>query len=114
MLILLVQHISTMLQAPNIAAAAGAELLDVVRAEMPVELKSNSDRQTSQDGQEISLEADGYPVRVSRIGCVQYIDPDTIFTLARENNLVIHLLRRPGSFVWSETVIALILAVGCG
>ena len=27
-LILLVQHISTMLQAPNIAAAAGAELLD--------------------------------------------------------------------------------------
>ena len=31
-LILLVQHISTMLQAPNIAAAAGAELLDVVRA----------------------------------------------------------------------------------
>ena len=34
-LILLVQHISTMLQAPNIAAAAGAELLDVVRAEIP-------------------------------------------------------------------------------
>ena len=31
-LILLVQHVSTMLQAPNIAAAAGAELLDVVRA----------------------------------------------------------------------------------
>ena len=31
-LILLVQHISTMLQAPNIAAAAGAELLEVVRA----------------------------------------------------------------------------------
>ena len=27
-LILLVQHISTMLQAPNIAAAAGAELLE--------------------------------------------------------------------------------------
>ena len=31
-LILLVQHISTMLQAPNIAAAAGAELLDVISA----------------------------------------------------------------------------------
>ena len=34
-LILLVQHISTMLQAPNIAAAAGAELRNVVRAEIP-------------------------------------------------------------------------------
>ena len=32
-LILLVQHISTMLPAPNIAAAAGAELLKVVLAE---------------------------------------------------------------------------------
>ena len=34
-LILLVQHISTMLQAPNIAAAAGAELRNVVLAEIP-------------------------------------------------------------------------------
>jgi uncharacterized membrane protein len=34
-LILLIQHISTMLQAPNIAAAAGAELLDVINAEIP-------------------------------------------------------------------------------
>ena len=33
-LILLVQHVSTMLQAPNIAAAAGADLLEVVRAEI--------------------------------------------------------------------------------
>jgi len=36
-LILLVQHISTMLQAPQIAAAAGKQLLDVVLAEMPNE-----------------------------------------------------------------------------
>ena len=39
-LILLVQHVSTMLQAPNIAAAAGAELLDVVRAEIPDEIRA--------------------------------------------------------------------------
>ena len=37
-LILLVQHISTMLQAPNIAAAAGAELLELVSAETPDEV----------------------------------------------------------------------------
>jgi hypothetical protein len=34
-LIVLVQHISTILQAPNIAAAAGPELREVVRAEIP-------------------------------------------------------------------------------
>ncbi len=39
-LILLIQHISTMLQAPKIAAAAGAELMDVVRSEIPVTVKS--------------------------------------------------------------------------
>ena len=39
-LILLVQHISTMLQAPNIAAAAGAELLEVVSAEISGEVTS--------------------------------------------------------------------------
>ena len=39
-LILLVQHISTMLQAPNIAAAAGAELMEVVSAEIPDEVTS--------------------------------------------------------------------------
>ena len=42
-LILLVQHISTMLQAPNIAAAAGAELRDVVLAEVPDQVKISDD-----------------------------------------------------------------------
>jgi uncharacterized membrane protein len=107
-LILLVQHISTMLQAPNIAAAAGVELLDVVRAEIPFEIKGEPDHPTGQGGQEILLETDGYPVRVRGTGYVQYIDPDTVFTLARENNLIIHLLRRPGSFIWRDTVIALV------
>ena len=49
-LILLVQHISTMLQAPNIAAAAGAELLDVVSAEIPDEVTSGDDRAISGAG----------------------------------------------------------------
>ena len=45
-LILLVQHISTMLQAPNIAAAAGAELREVVGAEIPAELTSGDERRS--------------------------------------------------------------------
>ena len=49
-LILLVQHISTMLQAPNIAAAAGAELRDVVLAEIPEQVTSSDD---CKDGSEI-------------------------------------------------------------
>ena len=67
-LILLVQHVSTMLQAPNIAAAAGAELRDVVLAEIPDEVRSGNDRQSKArpgSHRPTSLvETDGYPVRV--------------------------------------------------
>ena len=41
-LIVLVQHISTMLQAPNIASAAGAELAEVVNAEMKGDMTGGS------------------------------------------------------------------------
>ena len=108
-LILLVQHISTMLQAPNIAAAAGVELRDVVRAEMP-------DQVVSRDGcpgesgllPDSLVEKDAYPIRVTQTGYIQYIDPHYILTLAREHDLVIHLLRKPGHIIWHDARVALI------
>ena len=104
-LILLVQHISTMLQAPNIAAAAGAELLDVVRAEIPEEIRSGG--QIEQEAAKSLVDTDGYAVRVRRTGYIQFIDPESVLTLARENDLVIRLLCKPGHFVWREAAVAL-------
>jgi uncharacterized membrane protein len=104
-LILLVQHISTMLQAPNIAAAAGAELLKAVNAE-------STEEDTSRDDQRVpnqSLpETEGYPIQVQKAGYIQYVDPETMLTLAREKNLVIRLLRKPGDYVGPDAVVALI------
>jgi uncharacterized membrane protein len=106
-LILLVQHISTMLQAPNIAAAAGAQLLDVVLAEIPDEVRSGDDqRQTGQGAPEPLVKTGGYPVRLREAGYIQYTDPETILTLARQENLVIRLLRQPGHFVGRGAVVA--------
>jgi uncharacterized membrane protein len=65
-LILLVQHVSTMLQAPNIAAAAGAELRDVVSAEIPGELMSGE--QTVFGVAQSLVATDGYSVRVKKTG----------------------------------------------
>ena len=114
-LILLVQHISTMLQAPNIAAAAGAELREVVLADIPEEVKSDDggkdgfrNHTHSQEAAQALVEKDGYAVRVRRTGYIQYIDPQYLLTLAREHNLVIRLLRKPGSAVWRETRVALV------
>ena len=113
-LILLVQHISTMLQAPNIAASAGAELRNVVDAEMPNEFTGGGERaisNASQAGQgpsDISLETEGYALRVKESGYIQYIDPDLMLAAAREKDLVIRLLHKPGHFVRSGVVVALV------
>jgi uncharacterized membrane protein len=108
-LILLVQHISTMLQAPNIAAAAGAELQDVVHMEIPDEILSgdilDGGLATHPDS---LLETDGYAVRARRTGYIQYIDPQYVLTLAREHDLVIRLLHKPGHNVWQDAPIAMI------
>jgi uncharacterized membrane protein len=109
-LILLVQHISTMLQAPNIAAAAGAELLDVVQAEIPGEIRSGG--QTGQKAAQALVDTDGYAVRVRRTGYIQYVDPETILALARENDLVIRLLHKPGHFVQRDIAVALVWPAG--
>ncbi len=47
-------------------------------------------------------------IRVSESGYIQYIDPESVLTLARENDLVIRLLCKPGHFVWQETIVALV------
>jgi uncharacterized membrane protein len=112
-LILLVQHISTMLQAPNIVAAAGRELMEVLIAESPEEIGHNSDlSQVNQGVPDILVEQEGYPVRVRGTGYIQYIDLEYLLTLVREQDLVIRLLRKPGHFVSHDAVVALVWPAG--
>ena len=112
-LILLVQHISTMLQAPNIAAAAGDELRDVVLAEMPEEIFRDEKRKAGSDQQaDLLAEKDGYVIRVREGGYIQYIDPHYVVTLAQERDVIIRLLRRPGHVVWHDTPVALVWPAG--
>jgi uncharacterized membrane protein len=104
-LILLVQHISTMLQAPNIAAAAGTDLIEAVSAEITGEVTSAADQRLPD--QTLS-ETEGYPIQARKSGYIQYIDPEIMLTMARERNLIIRLLHRPGHYVWPGAVVALV------
>jgi len=104
-LILLVQHISTMLQAPNIAAAAGTELIEAVSAEITGEVTSVEDQRRPD---QTPTEAEGYPIQARKSGYIQYIDPEIMLTLARERNLIIRLLHRPGHYVWPGAIVALV------
>jgi uncharacterized membrane protein len=106
-LILLIQHISMMLQAPNIAAAAGVELLEVVReANLPDASSSGYQRPTSKSPSDSLIEAEAYPVRAIKSGYIQYVDPEYILPLAEKKDLVIHLMPKPGAFVRTGTVLA--------
>lgn len=124
-LIVLVQHISTMLQAPNIAAAAGAELLDAISTGIPDKvisgdngLDSAATRHDFQGSPATAMvkntvvETEGYPIYARRAGYIQYIDPEIAHTLARERNLVIRLLRKPGHFVRRGGMVALVWPAG--
>jgi uncharacterized membrane protein len=119
MLILLVQHVSTMLQAPNIAAAAGADLLEVVRAEIAGGGSHHADgvdeleSTPGAEGTPADLaEPESCPVRVTATGYIQYIDPSAILGLAQEKRLVVRLLHKPGHFVRLGAVVALVWPAG--
>ena len=108
-LIWLVQHVSVMLQAPNIAAGAGAQLLDTVTAEIPEGVRIAEGRGDAEKEASVAQgAAEGFPIRVKSHGYIQTVDPEYTLTLAREQNLVIRLLRKPGHFVWRDEVVALV------
>jgi uncharacterized membrane protein len=106
-LILLIQHISTMLQAPNIAAAAGVELEGVVNEENRTEIRGGEyKRQTEKDLPDSIMETEPHLVVMNRTGYIKYIDLKSILPLAEKNDIVIRIVNKPGNFVRSGMVIA--------
>ena len=112
-LILLIQHISTMLQAPNIAAAAGVELQGVVSEENRTEIRGGEfKRQTEKDLPGSIMETEPHLVVMNRTGYIKYIDLKSILPLAEKNDIVIRIVNKPGNFVRSGMVIARVWPAG--
>jgi uncharacterized membrane protein len=108
-LILLIQHISIMLQAPNIAAGAGEDLLNVVRKTNLVEGQEGEHQNQTAIGALDSLNvAKAYPVHAGKPGYIQYVDLDYLRPLVRKKDIIIRLMHKPGDFVGNGTVIALV------
>lgn len=114
-LIFLIQHISTVLQAPNIAAAAGAELLEVIRADGADRIRSKSPVISTewQDQNPFDVKSgngnlvDGwYEIHARRTGYIQYVDPQVLLDMAVEKDVFIRLVRKTGDHVGNGTVVA--------
>ena len=106
-LILLIQHISTMLQAPNIAAAAGAELIDAVRFEISSE-DGETQKPMKVPATTSLVESEAYLLRGVERGYIQFVDPEIIVNLASEKDLMVRLLCKPGQFVSPNETMALV------
>ena len=104
-IILLITHFSTMMQAPTIAAVAGAELLNAVRAGAPAGAGSSTHPGSSDTLPDPPMETEGFPVRVMVYGYIQYIDPDRLLALGRKKDIVIDLRRKTGDFVGPGDVV---------
>lgn len=104
-IILLITHFATMMQAPTIAAAAGAELLNAVRATDTVETGAGPPPGLPEDPPDPPLETGGFPVRVTKYGYIQYVDLEYLLALARRKDGVIGLRRKAGDFVGPGDVV---------
>jgi uncharacterized membrane protein len=104
-LIWLIHHISTMLQAPNIVAAAGAELLAAVQAMLEIPAGQETQPFAGTLPSDLATN-EGYPIKAGQAGYIQAIDPAAILNLTREKDLIICLQRKPGHFVRRDTVMA--------
>src|SRR5512137_1614617 len=100
-------QISTMLQAPNIAATAGVELLGVVRETNQPETRGGEyQRQTVKTPPDSLITAEARPVRANKPGYIQYVDTEYILPRAQKKDIVIRIVPKQGAFVRSGMVIA--------
>ena len=122
-LVVLIHHIATALQAPNLVAAASAELQGVVRA--PAGPPGAAPRRRARPGgaggaggadaaaesrdEALAALAAGAGQRVDAagLGYVQAIDPEAILALAVAHDLVVRVVRKPGHFVRPGDLLAL-------
>jgi uncharacterized membrane protein len=106
-IIVLVHHIGTSLQAPNMIASASSDLQRIIEI-YNTESRRQSTVDPRSDGSPIpSPEAQpGRPIYSERTGYIQYIDPDLVLPLAVDYDLIIHLIRKAGHFIQPGDLIA--------
>lgn len=97
-LIYFIHHVSVSIQANEIAARIGRELLAKVDELYPAQ---GERIQASPPGKEIleAFEKNSKPIAARRNGYLQLIDKTRLVSLAKEGNFVIRLEEKPGNFV---------------
>ena len=102
MLVYFIQHTVASIQASQIIAAAGAELVDSIDRLYPEEIGAAAPRESAFE----SVSGAWAEVRADRSGYLQAVDGEALLELAHERDGFVQLLRMPGEFVPAGTVVA--------
>ena len=111
MLIYFIHHVSVSIQADEIAAQIGKELIEGIDRLFPEQIGRGAPRIPTEPPEAGFFEAfdrEARPVGADGDGYVQFIDGEALVALAMEEDLVVRLERRPGDYVVAGCPLALV------
>ena len=101
-LIYFIHHVSVSIQADEVVARVGTELLQGIDRLFPEEIgRGNPQSDTEPPGAGVphSWDREACPVGAAGDGYLQIIDSDALLKLAEQENMLLRLERRPGHYV---------------
>jgi len=111
-LIYFIHHVSVSIQANEIAARIGKELIEAIDRLFPEHIGRGARRIPTEPPEAEFFEAfdqEARPVDADGDGYLQFIDREALVALATEEDLVVRLERRPGNYVVAGCALALVL-----
>ncbi len=97
-----IHHVALSVQAPQIISDVAGSLLEKINHIYPGELGQeppDENEYESLPAWRERFDREGWPVAAPRSGYLQAIDSERLLQIAVENDLVVHILHRPGLFV---------------
>lgn len=108
-LIYFIHHVAISIQASFIVSTVGEDLCSVIERLFPTELgKEKEDLQNESDVRTTDSASQSIALHASALhnGYIQAIDEEGLLAFAKEHDLVVSILRRPGAFVISGDEVA--------
>jgi uncharacterized membrane protein len=110
-LIYFIHHVSVSIQANEIVARVGRELIEEIERLFPENIGRGAPRITTEPPNADFLdrfEREARPIGSTGDGYLQFIDGDALMALAMEEDVVIRVERRPGHYVVATRPLALV------
>jgi uncharacterized membrane protein len=110
-LIYFIHHVSVSIQADEIVARVGAELIEGIERLFPEQIglgNSGSGIDVGGAGIPASFDERARPVKASGDGYVQFIDSDALMHIATQENLLLRVANRPGHYVTAGISLVLV------